>query len=238
MVCSLQAQEFEVGLKAGAALFQGDVIENTFDFEEINYGVGLFARYHFDHNFAFRASVNFGQYSGNDANNPSLADRGLSFESTIVDFQVTGEWNFLGVNIYEAASQHNARFTPYALLGVGVTAFDVEVFESPDGAQLDPLDVQREYPGFSMVVPVGLGVRYSLDRLVVGIEGVVNAGLNDYLDGISRSGDQSDNDWYTTLSLTVAYRIGATAKTGGAQKEMMEDEEIFEEGDIIIEEEY
>ena len=237
MVFTLNAQEFEVGIKAGASLFQGDVIEGAFDTEEINYGVGLFARYHFDHNFAFRATVNYGKYTGDDANSSTLSERGLSFESNIIDFKITGEWNFLGVDIYDSPSRHDSRFTPYALIGVGVASYDVQVFESTDGASLDPLDAQKEYPGLSMVVPVGLGVRYSLDRLVIGLEGVLNAGLNDYLDGVSRSGDHNDNDWYTNLSLTVAYRIGATSKAE-RPKEMMEDEELLEEGDLIIEEEY
>ncbi len=233
---NLQAQEFEVGLKAGASLFHGDAIENVFDFSEISYGAGLFARYHFDHNFAFKASLNYQNATGDDANNStSLKNRGLSHNSNLIDFTITAEWNFLGVDIYTAESRIKSRFTPYALLGVGGVFYDATVLAESDSPGLDPLDAVAKNPNFSMVVPMGLGVRYSMDRLVIGLEGTLNAGLNDYLDGISRSGDHDDNDWYTFVGVTVAYRIGAQPKARSMDEEP---EEILEEGDIIIEEEY
>jgi len=232
---SLQAQEFEVGLKAGATLFHGDAIEGTFDFGETSYGVGLFARYHFDHKFAFRGSLNYQNAKGDDANNStSLANRGLSHDSRLIDLAISAEWNFLGVDIYTGPSRINAKFTPYALLGVGLVSFDPTLLIAADSPGLDPLDAIQEYPKLSMMIPMGLGVRYTMDRLVIGLEGTLNAGLNDYLDGISRSGNHDDNDWYTFVGVTVAYRIGAQAK----EKQMEEPEEILEEGDIIIEEEY
>lgn len=233
---SLQAQEFEVGVRAGASLFHGDAIENTFDFNEVSYGVGLFARYHFDHNFAFKAGLGFANATGDDANNStSLANRGLSHESQLIDLTISAEWNFLGVDIYSAESRINSRFTPYAHLGVGVVSYNPEVIVAQDSPGLDPLDAVQEYPQFSMVIPMGLGVRYSMDRLVVGLEATLNAGLNDYLDGISRSGDHDDNDWYSFVGVTVAYRIGAQPKSRMIDEQP---EEILEEGDIIIEEEY
>ena len=232
---TLQAQEFEVGLKAGASLFHGDAIENTFDFGEISYGVGLFGRYHFDHNFSFRGSLNYSNAKGDDANNStSLSNRGLSHDSQLIDLTISAEWNFLGVDIYSAESRINTKFTPYALLGVGLVSYSADVVSAPDSPGLDPLDAVQEYPAISMVIPMGIGVRYSMDRLVVGLEATLNAGLNDYLDGISRSGDHDDNDWYTFVGVTVAYRIGAQPKARSVE----EPEEILEEGDIIIEEEY
>ena len=222
------AQEIEVGLKGGVNLFHGDLVPEIVDIESLGFGGGLFARYHFSPKFDLRASVNYGLYEGSDLNFPERAPRGHSFESTLIDLTIGAEWNLLGVNIYENQKRFTSSFTPYLHLGVGANSADAVITTSADGRALDPLDLAREYPSFSMVVPMGLGIRYSLDRLVIGIEGTLTAGLNDYLDGISRSANQSDNDWYTSVGITVAYRIGESASsyTGSDQPT-----EYLEEGD-------
>jgi hypothetical protein len=226
------AQEVEVGLKGGVNLFHGDLVPNVVDVESLGFGGGLFARYHFSPKFDLRASANYGLYEGSDLNFEERANRGFSFESTLIDFTVGAEWNLLGVNIYENQKRFASSFTPYLHLGVGANLANATISATAEGRSLDPLDLAREYPSFSMVVPMGLGIRYSLDRLVIGIEGTLTAGLNDYLDGISRSANQTDNDWYTSIGVTVAYRIGESASsyTGGEQPvEYLGEDEYYEE---------
>ncbi len=207
------AQEIEVGLKGGVNLFHGDLVPNVIDTDALGFGGGIFARYHFNPKFDFRASANYGQFEGSDLNFPERENRGFSFESTLIDLTVGAEWNLLGVNIYENQKRFTSSFTPYLHLGVGVNSADATITTTAEGRPLDPLDLARDYPSFSMVVPMGLGLRYSLDRIVIGIEGTLTAGLNDYLDGISRSANQTDNDWYTSVGITVAYRIGESASS-------------------------
>lgn len=229
------AQEIEVGLKGGVNLFHGDLTPNIIDIDALGFGGGVFARYHFNPKFDLRASANYGQYEGSDLNFENRANRGFSFESTLIDLTVGAEWNLLGVHIYENQKRFASSFTPYLHLGVGANAADATITSSVDGRPFDPMDLAREYPSFSMVVPMGLGLRYSIDKLVIGIEGTLTAGLNDYLDGISRSANQSDNDWYTSIGLTVAYRIGESASNytdGGQPVEYFEEgEEYYEEDD-------
>ncbi len=227
------AQEFEVGVKGGVNLFHGDLVPEIVDLDALGFGGGLFARYHFNPKFDLRASANYGLYESSDLNTPERAVRGFSSESTLIDFTVGAEWNLLGVNIYENQKRFAADFTPYLYLGVGGNLADVVVTTSVDGRPLDPQDLARDFPSFSMVVPMGLGVRYSLDRLVIGIEGTLTAGLNDYLDGISRSGNRTDNDWYTSIGVTIAYRIGESSSS------YIQDEapvEYIEEGNEYYEE--
>ena len=226
------AQEIEVGLKGGVNLFHGDLVPSVVDVESLGFGGGLFARYHFSPKFDLRASANYGQYEGSDLNFEERANRGFSFESTLIDFTVGAEWNLLGVNIYENQKRFTSSFTPYLHFGVGANLANATISTTAEGRSLDPLDLAREYPSFSMVVPMGLGIRYSLDRIVIGIEGTLTAGLNDYLDGISRSANQSDNDWYTSVGITVAYRIGESASSyiGGEEPvEYLEEDEYYEE---------
>lgn len=226
------AQEIEVGIKGGVNLFHGDLTPGLIDTESIGYGGGLFARYHFNPKFAFRAAANYGQYEGSDLNFADRAGRGHSFETSLIDFTVGAEWNLLGVHIYENQKRFTSNFTPYLHLGAGVNSADAEISTTAEGQPLNPLDLARDFPSFSMVVPMGIGIRYSLEKLVIGIEGTLTAGLNDYLDGISRSGDQTDNDWYTSIGISVAYRIGETASSysGGEEPiEFLENEDAFNE---------
>ncbi len=226
------AQEVEVGLKGGVNLFHGDLVPNIVDVESLGFGGGLFARYHFSPKFDLKASFNYGQYEGTDLNFEERANRGFSFESTLIDFTLGAEWNLLGVNIYENQKRFASNFTPYLHLGVGANLADATISTTAEGRPLDPQDLTREYPSLSMVVPMGLGIRYSLDKFVVGIEGTLTAGLNDYLDGISRSANQTDNDWYTSVGITVAYRIGESASSyigSDTPVEYLEEDEYYEE---------
>lgn len=225
------SQEIEVGLKGGVNAFHGDLTPEFIDFESIGYGGGLFMKYHFNPRFNLRVSANYGLFSGSDLNYPEKILRGLSSESTIIDFTAGAEWNILGVSIYQNQKRFNSNFTPYLFLGVGATMADVAV-TAVEGLSLDPLDAAKEYPNFSMAVPMGLGIRYSLDKIVIGIEGTLTAGLNDYLDGISKSANSDNNDWYTTVGVTIAYRIGESASSFMNDNEPVEYLEEESEEDI------
>lgn len=207
------SQEFEIGAKGGVNFFHGDLVLDIVDMESIGFGGGLFARYHFDPRFDVRASVNYGLYSSSDLTTPERTARGFSSESTLIDFTIGAEWNLMGVSIYQNQKRHNSNFTPYLHLGVGANLADVTVTTAVDSRALDPLDLAKEYPNFSMVVPMGVGLRYNLGKIVIGLEGTLTAGLNDYLDGISKSANSTDNDWYTSAGITVAYRIGEVANS-------------------------
>ena len=227
------SQEFEVGVNGGVNLFHGDLVADFVDFESIGYGGGLFGRYHFDPRFNVRASANIGFYESSDLNTPNRVARGISSETTLIDFTIGAEWNLLGVSIYQNQKRFNAKFTPYLMLGVGGSFADATVTLASEARPLDPLDANRDNPNFSMVVPMGVGVRYNLKRLVIGIEGTLTAGLNDYLDGVSKSANSLDNDWYTSIGVTIAYRIGETANDYMGSEEpveyLEEDTDTYEE---------
>jgi len=226
------SQEFEVGLKGGVNFLHGDLVPEIIDLESIGYGGGLFARYHFNPRFNLRASINYGLVSSSDLNFPDRAARGYSSESSLVDFTAGAEWNLLGVNIYQNQKRFNSSFTPYLFLGVGANMANVTVTTAPESRPLDPLDALRDNPSFSMAVPMGLGIRYSLQKLVIGIEGTITAGLNDYLDGISKSANQDNNDWYSSIGITVAYRIGESGSSFSGDdtpEEYLEEDEAYYE---------
>ena len=206
---SLFAQEKEFGVFVGATAFQGDVVEKTVDFKELNLGFGAFYRHYSSSKFSFRIGVSAGSFSGDDANSTESFQvaRGYSFKSTIVDLTAIAEWNILGINIYGPTSYDQSNFSPYLLFGIGGSMYNPTV--TTTNTELKPLDLGKEYPAFSMVVPLGLGLKYATAQVTVGIEASVRAGLTDYLDGISKSGNADNNDWYGFYGINAAYRLGS-----------------------------
>lgn len=221
---NLKAQYHEVGVFGGATLFSGDVIENVVDFNEINIGFGAFYKHYTSPKFSFKVGVHAGKFTGDDANSSRLSRRGLSFESDVIDLNVTAEWNILGLNVYGPTAKVQNRFSPFLLLGAGAAYFKPEVTNNnPDNA-INPYDASIEYPKISMVVPMGLGLKYMTNSLTFTLEGTVRAGLTDLIDGISKSGDPTDNDWYGMYGVSIAYRIGEK-RSSSAPKEVMEETE-------------
>ncbi len=231
---NLFSQEKEAGLFVGATAFQGDLIEGSFDFNELNIGVGAFYRFYTSPKFSFRLGVNAGIFTGDDANHTGQRqERGMSFESSIIDASAIAEWNILGINIYGEGDYNQNRLSPYLLLGIGGAFYDVSVTTSR--VDLAPLDANNEYPAFSLVIPMGLGVKYATPRVTLGIEGSIRAGLSDYLDGVSKSGEPDNNDWYGFYGINAAYRIGEIY-TSSKPKAVDEFEATEEEDDYEYDE--
>lgn len=221
---TLKAQYHEAGVFGGASLFSGDVIENVVDFNEISLGFGAFYKHYTSPKFSFKVGVHAGRFTGDDANSSSLSSRGLSFQTDVLDLNVTAEWNIFGLNIYGPTAKVQNRFSPFFLLGAGASYFKPEVSVSNPDKPLNPYDATIEYPKISMVVPMGMGLKYMTNSLTFTVEGTLRAGLTDLIDGISKSGDPSDNDWYGMYGVSIAYRIGER-RSSSAPKEIMEETE-------------
>lgn len=227
------AQEHEVGAFVGATAFQGDLVDNLFDFNELSVGYGAFYRFYTSSDFSFRIGVTAGSFTADDANSsdPNRVQRGFSVTSNIVDATVIAEWNILGINIYGPSAYKKNRFSPYFLLGVGASMYNPEV--KTTNTELRPLDAGKEYADFSMVIPMGLGLKYATDKITIGLEGALRAGLTDYLDGISKSGNPDDNDWYGFYGINAAYRFGGvSSSTSNDSPKTMDDFENSSSEDI------
>lgn len=221
---SVSAQNYEVGAFGGVTTFHGDLTAGMIDFKELNIGYGAFFRFYPSSKFSFRLAASSGTYSGNDANSDN--NRGFAFKSSIHDLSFIGEWNLLGINIYGPNAYKQNRFSPYLFLGVGANMFTPDV--TTNQVPLNIYDEQQEYSQFSMVVPAGLGFKYAMNKLIIGLEASIKIGLNDYLDGISKSGNSNSTDWYSLIGLTVGYRLGGTSGGYSQPTDYMEDEVIEE----------
>jgi len=230
------AQDREVGVFGGVTTFSGDVTDGMVDFNSINIGYGVYYRFYLSPEFSFKAAIQGGTFTGDDANSStSRANRGYSFKSSIYDASFIAEWNPLGINIYGANAVNQSKFSPYLLFGIGAAFVDADPVANNADVPLSMYDVNQEYPRFTMVVPMGIGFKYTTEILSIGIEGSIRAGLSDFLDGISRSANPLDNDWYGMYGVTVGYRLGVNSTGASRSSDRPEGSET---GSILIRDVY
>lgn len=230
------AQDREVGVFGGITTFSGDLTDGMVDFKSINIGYGAYYRFYTSPKFSFKAAIQGGTFTGDDANSSTTrVNRGYSFKSSIYDASVTTEWNILGINISGSSAVNQSNFSPYLLFGIGAAFVDATPTANNADVPLSLYDSSQEYPRFTMVVPMGIGFKYTTEMLSIGIEGSIRAGLSDFLDGISRSADPLDNDWYGMYGITVGYRLGAKSTGASRSSDTPEDSET---GSILIRDVY
>ena len=93
------AQDREVGVFGGVTTFSGDLTEGIVDFSSINIGYGAYYRFYISPQFSFKAAIQGGTFTGDDANSSTRANRGYSFKSSIYDASITAEWNLSLIHI-------------------------------------------------------------------------------------------------------------------------------------------
>jgi hypothetical protein len=161
----------------------------------------------------------------------------LNFESTITEIGLQVEINFFE---YFIGSKKN-RITPYIFGGASGFLFSPK--GRVDGAltnlgSLNLEGVQNSYKGYAFSMPFGIGVKYSVNKLIgVGAEWGMRKTSTDYLDNVSTTyanasptngikagmqrGNSRDTDWYSFAgaSLTVKIRMLTKEKCLDHQRE-------------------
>ena len=154
----------------------------------------------------FRFAISGGKLKGSSKDvetyYPSTASEPYDFSNTLVDGNLTFEYNFWPYGTgrdYRGAK----RFTPFMFIGLGATyvkANDKNVFTGN--------------------LPVGIGIKYKLaDRMNLGVEWGVHFSLSDELDGskdpylIKSTGMFKNTDCYSVLRATLTYSFMAKCKT-------------------------
>lgn len=190
-ILQLTAQPIDIGLTFGAMAYNGDLApDSPFDMvQQIRPAIGIFGRTSFSQKFSAKLMLNFGTVDGTDARSP-YPQRGLSFESKILEANLTGEVHFIRI-------RHTATsFTyPYLYGGVGMFHFNPKA-KQEDGTlvELQPLGTEGQgLPGYGkrynrtqLNIPFGMGIRFIMsDRWSVSLEAGARYLLTDYLDDVS-----------------------------------------------------
>jgi hypothetical protein len=202
----LRAQEYkyEIGGMAGGAFYMGDVNKNS-PFREMNPAFGGVFRYNANLRWAMKANLMWGQVSGATSGQKNVfpGNAQASFRRDLFELGGQMEFNFFPYSD-KFAYMNAKRFTPYVLMGLGVTV-------APGSG--------RTFAGLNL--PVGIGAKYKIkNRINLGCEFSIRKLFADDLDVTDDSNTLLDDpyrvsgsvwknkDWYSFLLLSVTWDFG------------------------------
>lgn len=209
LLCScfglLSAQKSELGFQLGLSHYLGDLVPSSISFKNGNVAFGPFYRHHINEKWAIKGNLLFSKLKGNDADYDDRASRGYSFESSLTEISILGEWNVLGQTRWNEDGTFKKNSSPYLFIGIGGAIGTPTTKGLPEGSP----DLVADYGSFNLVIPVGLGYKIDLnERMNLGLQYSFRISMTDYLDGISESAGADKNDWYSILSLNFGYFLG------------------------------
>lgn len=191
MLCSfqlIQAQEVELGVKGGVALYSGDLSAKEFGvyFETLGPSFGGFTRINFNRHFAIRFDLTYGQIIGSD-DFGTAPNRALEIKTNIFEFAAQGELSLFTVGKY-------TTWSPYVFGGIGIFRFNPEGLFDGEYIDLQPLGTEGQgLPGYEdpyrltqFAIPMGIGMKFVFDQSwTLGFEFGGRKLFTDYLDDIT-----------------------------------------------------
>ena len=211
----IDLSKYEVGLSGGVFVYQGDLTPQALgSYKTMKPQLALHLYRIISPAFSVRFNINRGKLYGNDAkyNTPDWRQqRNFNFITPVTELSLQGVWSFL--------QARSPRFSPYVFAGAGISFLKIKRDWSSmntlvfgDGSDVQAglvIDAAKSTPRIIPVVPVGAGVRYSLnDRFSLIGETSYRLSFTDYLDGFSKSANPNKNDHYLSHSIGVIYSFG------------------------------
>ena len=207
--CYFRLYRHDIGITAGATYYMGDFNDQFIPLRQPSYFAGVMYRFHFDTQYSLRAQISYGRVLG-DATRTSDAiidpsGNNWAFNCPIIFADVMGEIGLAPLNVTDFRQKE--RFAPFLLVGVGaILRFKDNDYVSP--LQNDKSNVTRQY--FS--IPIGVGVKYAIaPRYTLGVEWIMRKTFVDDMDNYNDPTPQGsaliNNDWLSTVGLTLSYRI-------------------------------
>jgi len=188
IVLPARSQDLEIGIFGGGSYYLGD-INPGLHFMQTKPAYGIVARYNQNTRLSGRIGVFFGEVAGSDQTAQFVTDRDLNFTSPLTDITVQFEFNFLP---YFTGSSRNF-ITPYIFGGMAGFFYQpksngVKLRDAGTEGQLVGFDGRKQYSGFSVALPFGIGLKYSLGENVgMGFEWGMRKTFTDYIDDISQT---------------------------------------------------
>lgn len=198
----IQAQEYkyEIGGMAGGAFYMGDANKNAF-FKGLNPALGGVFRYNVNFRWAIKGNLMWGRVSGSTEGleNVFPNQAQVAFNANVIELGGQGEFNFFPYSD-KFAYAGARRFSPYVLLGIGMTV------APGNGSTMASLNI-----------PLGVGVKYKIkNRINLGCEFSFRKLFADNLEGNAaldspygiKSSFLKNRDWYSFLLLSVTWDFG------------------------------
>jgi len=187
----------EAGLFAGVSYYLGDINPRG-QFYRPGAAAGALFKHNFTEHHVFRVNVFYGQLKGNDLDfqNDYQQSRAYSFETSLMDFHVGYEFNFMPYII----NRKRKSQTPYIFVGVGYSLIQT----SSTGMAKD-----------HFTIPFGVGYKYRFnERFAIGCEWGLRKAFgenSDRVDGILNPGNMEtpfhNNDWYSFAGVYVTFKV-------------------------------
>lgn len=193
--CSLAAlaQRVHIGLFGGLAAYNGDLTEKIFPKKVTNAAIGLTGNYELADQIMLRAGLTYAVVGGADrfATKPYSLQRNLSFETSIIELSLVGEYYLF--NLYEK------KYSPYGFAGLAVFHYNPYAYDlngakiflkslSTEGQGITGYTDRQPYSLTQFAIPLGGGIKFAItDELRVGIEGGLRKLFTDYLDDVSKT---------------------------------------------------
>lgn len=202
-----QAQ-FEAGVFAGAANYQGDLADGAIIWRETQLSYGALMRYTPNRFLSLRAHYIQGKAEASDYNSSQvdIRRRGFRFKSTLREFAAIAEINFLGKE-NDVANDFSFMINPYVFGGVGFLATSGTP-AAPEDTKPYPFPEAGAKNGF-LTVPMGIGIKIQpSSAFSLGLEWGARTVFSDRLDGVSNTTAlvvSKGNDWYMFGGLTFTY---------------------------------
>lgn len=197
----LTAQGLEIGVKAGGALYSGDLSPSGFSsyLEDVNFAGGAYIRYRPTTRFGIRVNGNFGKLSAEREVTAPNENRDIvtverNFRTKLSEFNAVFEYD-----LFYLGDRDRNFLAPYVYAGIGVLSFNPESEIDGIYTELQPLRTEAQgqdptryeltpYELTKAVFVFGGGVRVRFaDRIVLGIEVGGRNTFTDYIDDISNT---------------------------------------------------
>lgn len=184
----------EVGPHVGMSYYMGD-LNPTIPFMQLQLQYGGLIRFNYDNRWTFRFDYSRATVKGDDTKSTWRPERGLNFTTTINDFSLVAEFNFLeyytgnpkkNVSPYIFGGISVFQYTPYAEVGgqmVNLRNYNTEAPLDNDAKWYDKL-TDRSMP-IGLSIPFGMGVKFSLSKhMAATVEWRMQKTFTDYLDDV------------------------------------------------------
>jgi len=214
----LDLTRYELGIAASGFVYLGDLTPSRLgSYRTIKPGTQIFVNRIISPTFSLRTNFSIGSLKGDDSKYSApeyRQQRNFKFKTPVFEISELLVADLLKNNLERRPS----RVSPYLFVGVGLSflkikrdwsGFNAEYFSSETSTiQGLATDVRHSLPKTIPVVPVGLGVRYSLSKKIsLAAESSYRFTFTDYLDGFSQAADPSQKDSYQTHSIGIIYQF-------------------------------
>lgn len=186
-------QEGEFGFGVGMGHYFGDLNTNA-SLNRPKFSAGVFFRKQINNYVGVKLSANYAQlgYSDVYSKNETQQLRNLSFNSSIWEIAISGDFNFF--KFYPGVEGYT--YTPYVSLGVGLFSYDPYAYYNNEKAFLRPLGTEgqgsslypdkKPYSTMAFTIPISIGFKYNIsDKTNLFMEVGYRFTGTDYLDDVS-----------------------------------------------------